>query len=251
MNTKREVHAISTLKDYIKLRDKYMYMFAIMEQEGLPRDVKNYMIQMIHEVLPSYEIFNKDIDRMMEYLKLNNITLTLDAYYMLNFIVFIFLRKTLYDAKLIAEHRRAHIVNYNDVDYALGIYSRNEVGLIEDMKVGGMDAVASHESSDIRNKRLRANTIFTPTTVEKAMNMIIDIFKGPPKGTRKVYYDYELKYNTKVPIYICGILDVFVESILEKANHLKINDTFITSDDIYDAIKYNDDLKLILLDIFL
>ena len=52
---------LTWLKDYIKLREKYITFIITMYQNDIPQDVIGYIINMIPKDLPKLNKFDKDI----------------------------------------------------------------------------------------------------------------------------------------------------------------------------------------------
>lgn len=117
--------SIISLKKYIDTRDKYIHLFKELDREDIPKDVKNYILNFLDYNIEIYHTFDKDIDNIMKNTN-KNYQLTIDSYHLLNYLIYLFIEKTIKDSVTVMEHSRRKTITSDDLDYSLGIYSINK-----------------------------------------------------------------------------------------------------------------------------
>jgi hypothetical protein len=223
---------LTSLKDYIKLRDKYITFFIAMRQNDMPQDVIGYIVNMLPQSLPKLTKFNKDIKDIAAY---KNIKLTPDTYYLLNFIIQVFLYKTIQNARLISQYRRVHLTNTKDIEYALGIYHKEGLDLTDILIKAGDKALNKfNENTSDRSYKVRANVLITPITIANIILM------------KKVTHRDPIKTTANVSIFLAGVIEKLITYIIKMTGKNNIH-----VDAIIEAIHTDNDLHIMFLDLYI
>ena len=228
--------SIMSLKSYLDTREKYMDFFKQLDQEGIPRDVKGYILTFINNNVETYNLFDKDINNIMMQLKYNKYKLSIDSYHIINYLIYIFIQKTIRDANTVMQHVRRKTLMADDLDYALGIYPQNPSKLINKMKIAGQ------ETTDINEPREPITNTNLVDTVVRDYN--IDL------ANSKRSHNYKARISKPVFSYLAAALDVLVTEILKSVKKNR-NTKLITADDILLALENNNDLRTIFLELFI
>lgn len=242
---------IRSLKDYVDKREKYITLFEILNDNDVPKDVRNEILSHVDNLeVPLYQDFNKGIKNILTYIKDQKKgvhKLTPDAYHLLNYIIVVFINDLIHKSEIIVAHHRKRRLSADDVEYVLGIYPRKNSKLIKYMINNAQYNVKHYiESKDIKERQsqaVRADTLIDPPKVEKYVKLIIK--KDTIIGKYTYKNDIE-QIEPKAIIYITGVLDTLIENII-----LSSTKTDLNADDILKAIDGNIEIKSLLLELFI
>ena len=228
--------SIRLLRSYLETREKYIDFFKQLDQEGIPRDVKGHILTFINNNVETYNLFDKDIDNIMSELKYNKYNLSIDSYHIINYLIYIFIQKTIIDSNIVMEHSRRCTMKADDVDYSLDIYTKKPSKLINKMKVAGQQITDIYEPRESIIKTNHVNTVVRDINTDK-------------KLAKQKYYRFTRISKDVVP-YLTVALDVLVTEILKSVKKNR-NTKLITADDILLALETNNDLRTIFLELFI
>ena len=213
------------LKSYLENRAVNIETLRTLKEKGLPLEISEYIVSYVDRNIPVYNTFDKDINNILKSLKYKN-KLSVDAYHLLNYIIYIFINKTIHDAIIVTVHSRRHTLRAGDIDYALGIYTDKPTGLINSMRKAGNEA--------INDFTIKSN--FVRLHVEPIV-----------RNNMKNSYSTSQLSKDSMP-YLLAVMEVFVRRILKSS--IK-NKGLLTADDILTGIENNNNLKIMLLDLFI
>lgn len=239
--------SLQSLKEYIDLREKYINLFVILNQNDVPMDVKNYILGFAKKIkIDNYHDFDKSLKLMAENF---NITLTPDALHLLNYILISLIKDITRNAFLVTEYRRAKRLAESDIEYALDIYPRKNSTLVSSMLEAGADVIERLlEQKYTKNKMTKkqvVNTYLDYNVVKKWMNEYFrPMNEKIKKANRKYSWDTEdVQIQANAHIYLSAALDVFIETILSTTKGV------VTADDVLKACQPIE-IKSILLELF-
>lgn len=237
-----------SLKFFIDEREKYIYLFKILNQHQMPKDIRNYILTFTNLKIDTYNEFNDNLKLLAKNSKL---TLSIDALYMLNYMVQILIKDIILKAHLITQYQRNKRLSILDIEYALGVYPCKNSKLIHLMMQNGAevnDRLLEHKYTNSKlTKKQIINTYFNYSVVKKLIDLHIN--PDPERTTRmlkgkKVNYDnHQVDINSG--IYTAAILDILIEQILHMTH-----ENIITADDILKVIKTNIEVKSLWIELF-
>lgn len=240
--------SIQALKIFIDTREKYIHLFAALDQENVPYDVKKYILEIANELkMEIYNEFDNGLKLMAKNLK---IKLTPDALYLLNYIIHVLIEDIITKSFTITQHRRAKRINIMDVEYALGVYPLKNSKLIQSMIKNGNKTIArvleyKEEKTKKLTKAQTVNTYFNYTAIKRVIDTMINPhrYQTIKKGRKYKYNDIQL--DTNIGIYMAALLDIFIKKLL-----LLSNDKTVTADVILNIIESNIEFRSFLLELF-
>ncbi len=238
--------SLQSLKEYIDLREKYINLFIILNQNGVPMDVKNYILEFAKKIkIDNYHDFDKSLKLIAQNL---NITLTPDSLHLLNYILISLIKDITRNAFLITEYRRAKRLSESDIEYALEIYPRKNSKLVSSMLEAGAAVIErlleqKYTKNKITKKQV-VNTDIDYNVVKKWMNEYFrPMNEKIQKANKKYSWDMtDVQIQANAHIYLSAALEVFVESILNTKG-------VVTADDVLKACQ-SIEIKSILLELF-
>lgn len=240
---------ITALKDYLHLREKYITSFIIMSNNELPTDVIGYVAKMMENTFPPLVLFDKDIKDVVAFVD-PKITLKKDAYYLLNFIIHVFLTKTIKDGNVIRQHRRVHMIAPNDLEHGLGIYHKNGLDLTDDMIHAGNKAVEKYKENTDRSHKVRANVLMTPIRIKNLIDSFTEECVRNMNWRERYLYREPYKYNRYVSIFLAGVLEKLLLVIIRKAKEITQNNK-MTTENIIEAMSCDNDLHILFMGLYI
>jgi hypothetical protein len=249
MERKNKPSSFNKLKKYFELREKYINLFATLEQHAVPNDVKNYIYSFAKELknmgidIEIYNDFDADIKEIAKDMK---ITLTKDAYHLLNYILVLMIKDITRKAFIITEHRRAKRLASLDIEHAMELYLMKNSKLQKAMLENGAFIYDTVQAQGKKTKIIK-ELYFNPEHVKKYMR---DYFKPIDEKIRKANKKYswdmeDVQIEAFAPIYLAAVIDIFITTILKS---LKNN---ANADDILQAMEENEEIRTMLLELYL